>query len=238
LRAHPEVYIPATKEVHYFSWHFHRSVRWYARRFAEGAGKVCGEITTEYGELPVSRIRLIRTMMPDVRPILIVRNPVDRAWAHAKQSLMFRRGRRYAEVGEREFMNHLRSRASRTAGDYLTALQRWQSVFADGELLVGFYDEIESRPKELLTCIFRHIGVTTDIDWERIPYREYQEKAREREAAVATTAPEALHDLWQWSDYNAAPVPDRFRPTLTAMYREQIEALVQMFGERVGAWKC
>ena len=51
LRCHPSLYLPDEKELHYFDWHFHRPLRWYAGHFRQGAGRVrtgksdCGQRT-------------------------------------------------------------------------------------------------------------------------------------------------------------------------------------------------
>src|SRR3989304_2234426 len=39
LGAHPQVFMAAKKEVHFFDFHFDRSLDWYARHFARAGGK-------------------------------------------------------------------------------------------------------------------------------------------------------------------------------------------------------
>src|SRR5688572_21071755 len=40
LACHPELYLPAQKEVHYFDRHFDKSLEYYSRRFRPGDGRI------------------------------------------------------------------------------------------------------------------------------------------------------------------------------------------------------
>ena len=88
LRCHPELYLPHPKEVHYFDQRFDRGLRFYAGKFEDGRARVRGEITPAYSALPPDRIRFIRSVMPDLKLIFLMRNPVDRAWSHALMDLV------------------------------------------------------------------------------------------------------------------------------------------------------
>lgn len=85
---HPDLYLPEPKELHYFDWGFHRSLRHYSDIFKRGCNRVKGEITPGYSIIPVERMRFIRTIMPDVRLIFLMRNPIDRAWSQALMNLV------------------------------------------------------------------------------------------------------------------------------------------------------
>ncbi|MCC6730025.1 MAG: sulfotransferase [Chthonomonadales bacterium] len=230
LDRHPEVYIPPTKELHYFSWNFQRSVRHYARRLAPGADRIRGEITTEYLALPEARIAWVRLLAPDSRLVVLLRNPVDRAWTHARQSLMFRPGRRFADVRPAEFVRHFRSRASREGAEYLRGIDTWLRVFSADRLYIGFFDDIARRPEPMLREILRHIGASEDlavlgpVSGARDP------------GARADLEPDP-QDRGRWSDHFAAPIPAGYRCLLEEMYADPIEALYARFGDAVAAWR-
>ncbi|MCW3095321.1 MAG: Sulfotransferase domain protein [Chthonomonadaceae bacterium] len=236
LRTHPRIYLPETKELHYFSWHYHRSLKYYSSRLAPSGQRLAGEITTEYLNLNLARIRFIHTIIPDVRLVVMIRNPIDRAWAHAKQSLMFRPGKRYAEVSQADFLRHLRSDASLRAGDYLTGLDNWLSVFPQEQLFVGFYDDIQARPLELLHDVCKHLGISADVPWHEDCVLEHQHKLLDLQIEPADKPEETRHDLWQWSDMNAAPSP--YFPVLEELYHDSIERLYARFGAPVAPWRC
>lgn len=79
LRNHPGVFVPAGKEVHYFSLHSRRPLRWYASRFAAaGPGRRSGDITPYYLFHPEAPTR-IAAAVPHARLVVLVRDPVERA---------------------------------------------------------------------------------------------------------------------------------------------------------------
>lgn len=91
LRAHPEIFVPPTKEIHYFNRldsnlrerdSFRRGLNWYERFFADWSGeRHVGEVTPLYMCDPVAPQRIAETL-PDVRLVCLLRHPVDRAYAH------------------------------------------------------------------------------------------------------------------------------------------------------------
>ena len=91
LRLHPQVFVPDIKEVKYFS-SFHRwlDLGWYLDHFAPAEGRLKGEASPSYAILPVERIRLVRRLFPDVKLIFLMREPVGRAWSHARHNHRYR----------------------------------------------------------------------------------------------------------------------------------------------------
>jgi len=88
LRVHPDIYMSKKKELHFFDINFYRSLGFYSSWFEEGADKMKGEITPAYSNLPKRRIVFIRKIMPNLKLILILRNPIDRAWSAARMGLI------------------------------------------------------------------------------------------------------------------------------------------------------
>jgi len=212
LYVHPEVFLPRIKELHFFHWNFHWSVRHYARYFRAGRGKVKGEITPNYCAMPVERIRFLRKIMPNVRLILLLRNPIDRAWSAATMFLCRSAKRRYEDVSEEEFLREFQSERSISLGDYITMIDNWLSIFPEEQLYIGFYEDVKHCPERLLTEVFVHIGVSPKVDWSKFPLRVVYNPGK------------------------GIPMPDKYRLFLQELYRERIEAMYARFGERVAAW--
>ena len=78
------MFVPERKELAYFGmlsrW---VDLPWYARQFRPAGGRLAGEASPSYALLPVRTIRLIRDLLPDLKLIYLMRNPVPRAWSHA-----------------------------------------------------------------------------------------------------------------------------------------------------------
>ena len=84
LAQHPEVGMSPVKEPHFFDDDeiFAKGVDWYAELFSGCRDKICiGEATPHYYRSEVAA-RRIASCMPDARLVLIVRNPVDRAYSN------------------------------------------------------------------------------------------------------------------------------------------------------------
>lgn len=214
LRCHDELYLPDEGELHFFDWGYDSSLRSYSEKFRPGLEKTKGEITPAYGAIPSERIRFIRRIMPDVRLIFLMRNPIDRAWAAALMNLVSRKKRTYEDVKESEFFAHFTSAGSVMRGDYLTTLDNWLGVFPRKRLLIGLFEDIANRPRELLKAIFAHLGISIDVNWDAFPYGEVIHKGA------------------------GVPLPDKYRDFLREMYCKEIEKLYERLGDPVAAWRC
>lgn len=227
LSEHPDVFFPA-KELNYFDRHLHdRSLRSYAVRFEPGRGKVTGEITPGYSVLREDRIAFVRRVMPDVRLILTVRDPVERSWSAARR--VFRKlGTTPEDLGERELFEYLRTEwayepegGPKVTGDYEPGLleghytriiDNWRRHFPAGQLLVVFFGQLVEDPEGFLGAVCRHLGVRTDVGWD----------------------PEALRR--PVNPNPRLPLPDRLRAFLEEMYAEEIAELRERFGEPARRW--
>lgn len=208
LRCHPQVCMPRKKELHYFDWRPHRSLKTYASEFAGSETLVKGEITPYSAALPKWKIRYIHELMPDARLILFLRNPIDRAWSQALMNLVVRKKRNFEEVRDEEFVEHFRHPRTVTRGNYLGMIDNWTSVFPEERLFIGFFEEVRDSPRELLSAVFHHIGVSTDVDWTSFP----------------------LHKVVHGGV--RAPLPPRFKAILQNLYAEEIDRIA----DRCGSW--
>ena len=118
LKLHPEIYVSEQKELHYFDKKLNDSLFSYSGNFKNGLGKVKGEITPAYSILQIEKICLIKKLMPRVKLILLLRNPIERAWSHALMDLIVRPHRPYEEVEKEEFIKHFNAEYAINRGDY------------------------------------------------------------------------------------------------------------------------
>jgi hypothetical protein len=88
LGEHPEVISSITKEVHYFDQYYHLGEQWYRSCFplatASNARKLCGEATPMYMFSPHAPQRIAK-LLPQVKIIVLLRNPINRAYSHYHQ---------------------------------------------------------------------------------------------------------------------------------------------------------
>ena len=95
LTAHPWIAAALRKEVHYFDFQFAKGRRWYlahfppARPWRRDGGLLTGEGSPYYLVHPLAPGR-VHAFNPAMKLIVLLRNPVDRAWSHYRHEV--RRG--------------------------------------------------------------------------------------------------------------------------------------------------
>ena len=235
LRCHPDVYISKEKEVHYFNRDFHLSLRFYSDKFKAGANKIKGEITPEYYKLSLARIRFIHTIMPHVKLILLLRNPIEQAWSHAVMNLSLSANRELESIDELEFYKHYEASSIFARGGYVGIIENWWSVFPPEQLYIGLYEDIKNQPKKLLKEVFDHIGVSSDVDWSVFPYSNviippvgYKYRNYDRTRGVKVNGYiNTKHSM-----------PAKHEDFLKEMYRHDIESLQIILKRDFSNWLC
>src|SRR5947208_14127778 len=82
LRAHPDVFMPPQKEIHFFDAQWERGVPWYADQFAGAPeGALVGEATPAY-MVTTAFLDRMASVVPNARLLVVLREPVARAWSH------------------------------------------------------------------------------------------------------------------------------------------------------------
>lgn len=166
LRDHPQVAVSRPKEVHYFDVNFDRGEEWYLSHFdgSEHATAV-GEATPDY-LYDLEAPGRIATVVPEVRILLLLRDPAERAYSHywhnvavGKESLGFEEA--LAAEPER-IVSGDEARAAYSyvdRGRYGPQVERLLSVIPAGQVLVQTFDEMTTDPVTVYrrTCSF--IGV-------------------------------------------------------------------------------
>lgn len=183
LSRHPEVHLHRDKETFYFSTlgrpeaprYRYDFLEDYLGSFRESLGerllkhyhalrrcrhfyrpRVRGDFTASYGVLDENVIAQIVRLAPDVRGLILVRDPLERAWSHAKKDLV--RGRdRAAE--DSELLAFIRSPDQLARADYRMIIERWTRHLAPRHLFVAPYARIAGDPEGLLDDVSGFLGI-------------------------------------------------------------------------------
>jgi hypothetical protein len=180
LVQHPDVLPPIRKEVHYFDFHYLRGVKWYRGHFPYahrlGGGSLTLDATPYYLVHPLVPQRAAR-LLPQVKLIALLRNPVDRALSHYQHEL--RGGRESLSLaealekeserlaGEEERLrseagyyswNHHRYSYTRR-GLYIEQLRRWMQHFTRSQLLVLQSEWLFRDPVAATAAVHDFVGL-------------------------------------------------------------------------------
>jgi hypothetical protein len=133
--------------------------KWYVSLFEPGKGKRVGEITPAYSTLDREAVAHVHSLVPDAKIILMMRNPIERAWSQAAMRFD-KAGKRPADVGSSKRLRRLFEReGSRNRTDYLRTLQNWGSFYPEERIFVGFLEDVHFFPEELLRRVYDFLGV-------------------------------------------------------------------------------
>ncbi len=179
LVQHPDMLPSLRKEVHYFDFHYARGLRWYRGHFPYAhrlRRSLTLDATPYYPSHPLGPERAAR-LLPQVKLIAALRNPVDRALSHYQHEV--RGGREslsFAEAIEKEperlageeerlrsepgyySWNHHRYAYTRR-GLYLEQLRRWMQHFPRSQLLVLQSERLFRDPVAATAAVHDFLGL-------------------------------------------------------------------------------
>ena len=153
FRDHPEIYVPAAKDLYFFDRYFEKGTDWYASYFERGRGrKVLAEFSHDYlysSEAPAR----IREVIPDARLMVCLREPISRAFSvylyYAKFDLY---SGSFEEALEDlpELLQH---------GRYSLYVQRYLDLFPREQIYFAIFEEMQRSPQGFIGDLFEWLGV-------------------------------------------------------------------------------
>jgi hypothetical protein len=179
LKKHPEIKL-ARKEYHYFDKDakFYTPLKNYCKYFKSRNNKISGDITPSYSVLEKDRIKLIKTLMPNLRLIFIMRNPIDRALSAASMRFSKKMKKDINSVSDKDFIDFLSMPGVIKRGRYLQTLENFLTYFNKEQLHIEFYENIKNEPEKLIKRIFSHIQVNPKIDLKGFPLKKVIHKGK------------------------------------------------------------
>lgn len=175
LQQHPQIFM-AKKEPHFFSFEGERRPDWavkdiaaYADLFADApCGAILGEVSPWY-LYSASAANGIKQHTPDAKLIVILRNPVERAYSAFLHWVRLG-GEHVSEFGRAVELETQRIREGAAwdfhyvaAGRYCRQLNRYFETFHSNQIQIVLYDDLSSKPVEVMRDVFRFLGVDTSF---------------------------------------------------------------------------
>lgn len=186
LNEHPRILRPRRREIHFFGRKFRRGVGWYRRHFATGKelrqlSAITGEGSTSYLANPNVPAR-IRRVLPNVRMIALLRDPVDRAisnFFHEQRTGRETLGLEEGLLAESERIRRhplfrrggLGFLAYRNRGLYAEQLKRYFELFPREQILVLKSETFFLDPKPVFSRVCRFLGLDPELARTDFPPR-------------------------------------------------------------------
>ena len=157
LGQHPDVFLPACKEVHFFDQNHAAGEAWYCNHFTNAqAHQICGEITPFYLFHPEVPAR-IHKLLPQARMVVLLRDPVERCISqvfHARKRGFEPLAPAEALAAEPERLQSgdpvsLQKHSYLSRSRYLEQLDRYEALFPDEQLLILRSEDLFGNPESI-----------------------------------------------------------------------------------------
>ena len=275
LGQHPDIFLPSVKEPNYFSlanetnplndrrdyWLLQNSVvesDAYEALFDAASGETAlGEVTPSYLHHPHAPQR-ITELIPDIKLIAILRNPVDRAYA----SYISRLGNGWetrTEFGDaiQEEERRIRENVplgiynNRNVGNYATHLNRYFDLFHRGQIRIYVFEEFICDSQTVLRDIFSFLGVDNEFRPDtstrhnpsaliRNPVLRqlWRRSTSLRQWVRPFFSVRVRHSAFQWLHRHTykPTFPAELRSELAEYYRPEIKELERLLDRDLSLW--
>jgi len=180
--------------------------------FFENLEGLKGEVTPSYSILEKEDIQEMYRLAPDTKLILLLRNPIYRAWSQYLHQRRKIKGYETMEIDIEAAIRFMKSKDQVLRSDYESMIANYLSVYPKAQLFIGFFDDIAKQPDKLMHSIIDFIGGNTEYISEYL-------------------------DLKQKFNVNKKiEMPKEVFEFLKAKYREPIERLALKFGGYFNVW--
>lgn len=185
----------------------------YASLFRHKNGKLSGDVTPHYGGLDEETIADVARGLPDARGVLLIRDPVARAWS----AISMQKRLDAFDVGILDnadrFRDYLRSNKVRKLSFPTQTLARWQKHAPRMKIATFFFDDIAERPAEVRRDILNFLGADPEKASGEIA-AGYNKKSQARKMELT----------------------DDIKTLLVEHFRDELRACAAAFGGHAGKW--
>ena len=241
------------KETDFFLKNYAKGTDWY-REFFRGypSELTLGEVDPNYFGEDVARERIEKDL-PGAKIVVTLRDPVERAYS----SYRVMRRDAWTRVSFEETV--AQNRIIRESSRYAHHLVQWQRSFSKDRVLVCFYDDLEQSPQKFLDRICEFIGTKriavegSPIASERVNTVTHAPRSRKLAQNARNArdwmrlhrwhrAVKLLDQAGVWSfcfggGEEFAALDPEIDSRLREHFRPEIEALEELVGRDLSAWK-
>lgn len=221
LKQHPETALPDQKEIHFFDKQYQKGPKWYFNKFPS-VHLITGESTPYYLYHPYVAERVAHHC-PKVKIIVLLRNPIDRAYAHFFMEKQRKREplptfedaiKAEPERLENEKKKLIKNPFFNSAihqthsyldrGKYYSQVKRWFNHFPKEHFLIIKSEIFFQHTEKVLESVFKFLGLS------------HQE----------------INNLKPWRQNHYPTMKPKTRAYLSEYYAEENHKLTDLIGEQ------
>ena len=173
LKSHPQILLPHKKEIGFFGAKFKYGIDWYLAHFpsiSDRPNLITGEATPNYIRFPKAA-RQIKDLFPQIKLIVLLRNPIDRAlsWHHHKLNSGLAKGtfadavaqemKQLKNFSEEDLMRKGHNPDNILGSLYFYKLKIWMEVFDREQFCLIKSEDLYSNPGAVMTRVFSFLGL-------------------------------------------------------------------------------
>ena len=165
FKDHPQIFVPACKDIYFFDRYYSRGLQWYSKFFPD---RNCtdyiaiGELSHDY-LFSTEACERIAHDIPDVKLIVSLRDPADRAFSH--YLYMIRSGR--TKMSFQDAVQHFPELIEHSC--YHKALKRYFHHFSRSQMCIVSFRDLQKNPVSFANSLFNFLGVNAVSSHESIP---------------------------------------------------------------------
>ena len=253
LATHPEIFMSITKEPNFFSSekNWSKGVGWYESFFTRRKNeKAVGESSVNYTKYPYygNVPERIASLVPNMKLIYVVRNPVDRIYSHYLHNV-------YAGIETDPIEKALAERPLYTqASLYYMQIEQYLEHFPRENIMILFLDEMKTDPISTVQGVFDFLDVDSSFVPPNIGEIKHQTKAKRGRdnmlmrflqrtpfyTRFSHMVPEGSKKLasfiFKTKSADPAPLSARLREKLISELAPDIEKLSRFLGLNILLW--
>ncbi|ELS01299.1 glycosyltransferase involved in LPS biosynthesis [Xenococcus sp. PCC 7305] len=179
INEHPQVIPCVRKEMHFFSTHYSKGIEWYLSHFypireniRTGKSYLTGEASPGYlGNEQAAR--RILNHFPNVKLIVSLRNPIDRAVSDYYHRAKTAKNENCSLEEALDINDFTHSGKYLNRGKYIHGIKSWMEVFPNKQQwLIIRYEDLISEPIKLRKKVFSFLNIPdkTNIDFTQKVY--------------------------------------------------------------------
>jgi len=267
LSEHPDVFMSEPKEVNFFSKEEIESQGLYyadfkAKSMVEYEGLFNGVTTQKaIGEGSVSYLfypktpQKIKEALPEVKVIMLLRDPIERAFSHYLMDL--RLG--LVNVPFEDIVSRVSEHKSLPLfyqqyvelGLYYSQVKRYLDTFGKDKVKIYFQEDLRHKSDEVIMDLYTFLGVDTsyspDINREHNVFSMPKNRLMRilyasnfMRSLIGRAFPDKLKEAFKGIVFEQKKKPEMLqqtRKTLRKLYLQDIEQLEQLLGKDLTSWK-